>query len=529
MEIVSVVAVSSNMRGQEAEEPQNEVRLPHHSDRAGVGGPGAPRTPRTLLGALSHPALRNVGRAGTSVSTTSLEELRVLREHAREAAASRHTLSTTSHKQSAELAHAHDVTVAVAAEDAAAVAGDARQTPARGDCSAEAGDAGEASDAAAATAAASPTHAPFTLRSPPQEKATNGDHGSGSNGDGGGDHVLPMMPVSPLTHPVQRALHVAYLLFADEKCSHASNAVAWAIAFTILAAIILMSVQSLPFYRRREVLNEYGTPERACGGVEAVIVAIFALDYCVRLVGVAVAPQPHLIRVRRASDVSPPPAAARRRGRRDSDASPDARLFATPVAHKYVEAGLDVPAAASSTHLTMVVLWDALQRWVAFILQPMNVIDLASFLPYVVAAGLGIRGGDSAIAIRAITLGRVLRLFRITYRTASFQLLLRALRASMFALLLLLVWLVIMTIFFSALMFYCEAGVSVVQPEGWRAAATHARRAHLVACCAQTYDPATGVWMRPTISGYAWEPSPFTSIPLTFYYVATTLTTTGYG
>jgi voltage-gated potassium channel Kch len=62
--------------------------------------------------------------------------------------------------------------------------------------------------------------------------------------------------------------------------------------------------------------------------------------------------------------------------------------------------------------------------------------------------------------------------------------------------------LIILTVFFGSLMFYCEGG---------------------------EWSTAENTFVRPSVDGTMSEPTPFLSIAHAFYYCIVTLTTTGYG
>jgi len=131
-----------------------------------------------------------------------------------------------------------------------------------------------------------------------------------------------------------------------------------------------------------------------------------------------------------------------------------------------------------------------------FFLGPMNVLDLLAILPFYIELGLQGQGNNATAVLRILRLARVFRLFKVSRYSTGIIVFTRALIKSSNALVALLLYLMMAMILFSALMFLAEAG---------------------------EYDPVVGKYI---IDG---KISDFQSLPLTFYWAITTMTTVGYG
>lgn len=134
-----------------------------------------------------------------------------------------------------------------------------------------------------------------------------------------------------------------------------------------------------------------------------------------------------------------------------------------------------------------------------FVRDPSNVIDLVSIIPFYLelAAGLNV---TAVSVIRSLRIARVFRVFKLSRYSTGFQTLVRTIKRSVKALLLLVGLFLIGMVFFAALMYFAERG---------------------------NFDAESGEWIRPgDPDGVA---SPFQSIPRSFWWAVVTLTTVGYG
>jgi len=131
-------------------------------------------------------------------------------------------------------------------------------------------------------------------------------------------------------------------------------------------------------------------------------------------------------------------------------------------------------------------------------IQPLNIIDLVTILPFYVTLGLGEQAAGFS-ALRVFRLLRIFRVFKVGKYSASFSLLTKTFTMSRDSLLLLIVLLSMLLILFGSILYYVEQFSS-------------------------TLDPETLLWMTPD-----GDVSPFQNIPETFWFVIATMTTVGYG
>lgn len=133
-----------------------------------------------------------------------------------------------------------------------------------------------------------------------------------------------------------------------------------------------------------------------------------------------------------------------------------------------------------------------------FIMTFLNVIDLLSVLPFYVRIVIKQDSATDALRImRVVRLARALRLFKISRYSQYVQMIGAAIAKSVDAFGLLIFFLAIQVVIFSSLMYFVERG---------------------------TLDEEAGVYLRSNGT-----PSPFSSIPDTFYWCIITMTTVGYG
>lgn len=140
-----------------------------------------------------------------------------------------------------------------------------------------------------------------------------------------------------------------------------------------------------------------------------------------------------------------------------------------------------------------------------YFMQTMNLIDLGAIAPFIVeqfnfkiAFGTGF--------IRMLRLARVFRIFKIGKNNASINLLFLTLSKSLPALMLMGFFLALGVIIFGSTMFICEGGSYTVSE-----------------------DFPGGKFVRTDLYGRQDNQTPFTSIPIAFYWAVTTSTTVGYG
>jgi hypothetical protein len=131
-----------------------------------------------------------------------------------------------------------------------------------------------------------------------------------------------------------------------------------------------------------------------------------------------------------------------------------------------------------------------------FITQSLNVFDLASILPYYIFLILG-ESSDNSSSFLVIRILRVFRVFRISRYVSWFTILGNALYESGIPLLMMMFVLLIIAIFFSAVIYFVERG---------------------------DFDAVQGLY----INAYG-QISSFQSIPDAMWFVFTSFTTVGYG
>jgi hypothetical protein len=266
---------------------------------------------------------------------------------------------------------------------------------------------------------------------------------------------LPWLPTSDRQSSLARTLHGVHTVLSDYSSCKLARLVSLIMTAAILVSVAAFIAESLLVYRLRAIAGEQGLAERVFSVVDAVCSCIFAAEYAARLVTVS--------------------------GEADEPAPAQAHLGG--VARRQAR-------------------W--LRAVIVFILTPLNIVDLVSFLPFFVRLDMDSAGSLSAhmAILRVLRVGRMLRLVRLAVHSKGMRLLARTMAASSYALTVLLVWVLLGLVFFGSVMFWLESG---------------------------TYDAATGAFLRPTITGTGMEVSPFQSIPQSMYFIATTLSTTGYG
>ena len=135
--------------------------------------------------------------------------------------------------------------------------------------------------------------------------------------------------------------------------------------------------------------------------------------------------------------------------------------------------------------------------WWRFMLEPLNIIDLLAILPFFIDIILQSSSNVDLRFGRVIRLIRIIRVFKITRYSPGLQLTMRAVKKSTDALSLLLFYLIIAVVLFSCLIYYAERGTRLPDREVW------------VLSDGQL--------------------SEFQSVPDSFWWCLSTITTVGYG
>jgi hypothetical protein len=136
----------------------------------------------------------------------------------------------------------------------------------------------------------------------------------------------------------------------------------------------------------------------------------------------------------------------------------------------------------------------------AFVLSPLNMVDLLAILPFYLEQFGSAIGGDVLRVLRVLRVVRIFRVFKLAKYAESMQMFAITLVRSVDALKLLGVFFGMAVLIFSSLLFYAEKGESQVGDDG------------------------VEIWVRSD-----GEQSPFDSIPGTFWWAVVTMTTVGYG
>jgi hypothetical protein len=177
----------------------------------------------------------------------------------------------------------------------------------------------------------------------------------------------------------------------------------------------------------------------------------------------------------------------------------------------------------------------ALKKTLWYAADGMNIVDLLAILPfYLELAGVPFDGQ----ALRVIRLLRVIRVFKLGKGNSTLAILTVTLKNAWPAISLLLFFNMLLMVLFGALIYICETQEFSVDKHwtnydcsGFAENATGA----VTSPCVLTGTFAPGAFVRPTYdrrvgdSDTEFEQSPFRDIPLSFWWVLTTMTTVGYG
>lgn len=261
-----------------------------------------------------------------------------------------------------------------------------------------------------------------------------------------------------------------------ETATVSGTAVTALVMTAILLSIVTFCIESYPSYRemrlRGEQLSEFDVIETVC-------IAIFTAEFFLRLFTVTEMPAAE---IEREEAVLSPTSA-------DGD-SPGRSFRRTGSSQRVLADGA----------------WfgpDWKKNLKNFATGTMNWIDLLSILPFYVELGLDSSGsGGGLAAIRVLRLARILRILKLGRSASGLKMVGRAMVRSLDVLAFLLFFAVLGIVLFGSLIFITEAG---------------------------EYDEATGLWLRNNVAHTALEPTPFTSIPASFWWVIVTATTVGYG
>eukprot|EP00300_Choanocystis_sp_HF-7_P003016 c12275_g1_i1.p1 GENE.c12275_g1_i1~~c12275_g1_i1.p1 ORF type:complete len:534 (+),score=91.53 c12275_g1_i1:223-1602(+) len=143
-----------------------------------------------------------------------------------------------------------------------------------------------------------------------------------------------------------------------------------------------------------------------------------------------------------------------------------------------------------------------LRRTIMFVFTFLNLVDLVAILPFYLEL-IQVGPGAQIAVVRVIRLFRVFRILRIGQLSEGVQLFSGVINLSLTSFMVFVIFSLFAMVIFASLMFYAESG---------------------------TWDPTTGEYLRDSAYYLAPpEPSPYTSIPQTFWWTLVTFTTVGYG
>jgi hypothetical protein len=286
--------------------------------------------------------------------------------------------------------------------------------------------------------------------------------------------IVAEMAPKPLLPPVDASRGgrlaglrgAAFSLLSDSAGSLAGRYFCYSVLLAIVTSTISFCMESMPFFRdvqdqaacaaARTVANCEPAASSTFHAIETVCIAFFTFEYCGRLLTVGA------------------------------------------VDPKLAELG------DNATYKSQ------LRQTLAYVLVPMNLIDLAAIVPFYVGLAGGGSGGGGLAVLRVLRLLRVFRIFKMGKYSSGASMVFKVVRESMPALSILFFMELLSCVMFSSCIFFAEGQEYSVDA---RWLGEHPR----------------GVFVRPTADGRDWEVSPFRSIPFTFWWFFTTTTTVGYG
>jgi len=287
---------------------------------------------------------------------------------------------------------------------------------------------------------------------------------------------------------------------------------------TILISIAAFCVQTLPVFRVRDATGVSGEPERNFDLIDLAVTVIFTVEYVARLLTVSAAPT-----LEEADEMMAAAAAAAAA----ATATTAAAAATTTTTTTATAAGAAVAPAPVTFTETLVELVDgsppqgpapqrehpselaysrrSVLRSLALVLQwvldPLNLVDLVAIAPYYVQLFVA-SSSVQLTFVRVLRLTRIIRLLKVIRGFSGVTVIVRTMAAASSALSFLLFMAALGVCLFGCLIFLCEGG---------------------------KYDAATGLFLRENFSASGMEPTPFLSIPHSFWYALVTMATVGYG
>lgn len=158
-----------------------------------------------------------------------------------------------------------------------------------------------------------------------------------------------------------------------------------------------------------------------------------------------------------------------------------------------------------------------------FVLQPLNVVDLISILPFYVELLLARGGAGSTRIFRTIRLVRVFRVIKLGSRSGKVQVVTRTMYESLDMLAMMFFLLSLTVLVFATLIFFAERGTYYEETD------TYSRKIDIACTGAALAADALHNADGSLVAGCERVSSPFKSIPDSFWWTMVTLMTVGYG
>ena len=282
---------------------------------------------------------------------------------------------------------------------------------------------------------------------------------------------------------------------------------------TILVSIAAFCVQTLPVFRVRDATGVSGEPERNFDLIDLAVTVIFTVEYVARLLTVSAAPT--LEEADEMMAAAAAAAAAEAEAEAEAAATTTTTTAATTTTTATAASAAVAPAPVTFTE-TLVELVDgsppqrpapqranpselaysrrgvlrSLALVLLWVLDPLNLVDLVAIAPYYVQLFVA-SSSVQLTFVRVLRLTRIIRLLKVIRGFSGVTVIVRTMAAASSALSFLLFMAALGVCLFGCLIFLCEGG---------------------------KYDAATGLFLRENFSASGMEPTPFLSIPHSFWY-----------
>lgn len=160
-----------------------------------------------------------------------------------------------------------------------------------------------------------------------------------------------------------------------------------------------------------------------------------------------------------------------------------------------------------------------------FVVQPMNLVDLISILPFYIELAISSADGGSSRILRTIRLVRVFRVIKLGSRSGKLQVVTRTMHESLDMLAMMFFLLTLTVLVFATLVYFAERGDEYVTD------GIYARKVDVVCTdlALATYGDDITAEDGSLVNGCERVSSPYKSIPDSFWWTMVTLMTVGYG